>query len=335
MAWNPNSSPLGIWDSEGVFSTCHGHSRNSELQNELISSNNSNSSDTATTLCLDGYGVSFQRSKVPEENVSLVVSALADKKDDQGSEVSGGVAFPNGDRIPIVTTCIGAIEYLVTSNNIGRSIGDKSQGSFHDNWAEIGCCPSLKIMPASDFVNHIDNLNGDDDDDDDDDDDGVKMVDLMLNADEQGHPYRVDADDADDVVNECKGFIHGDDADDVVNEFESSYRQDVSPGSEGLLTSLHLGKMKDVYPRWDLKPSSNLNMGKNPNLSPNLRGSCKPKVGLAGLQAPPCCQVQGCKLDLSSAKAYHCRHRVCEAHSKAVKVVVSNLEQRFCQQCSR
>ncbi|KAI7724749.1 hypothetical protein M8C21_004626 [Ambrosia artemisiifolia] len=47
------------------------------------------------------------------------------------------------------------------------------------------------------------------------------------------------------------------------------------------------------------------------------------------------CQVEGCDLDLSSAKEYHKKHRVCENHSKALKVVVAGLERRFCQQCSR
>ncbi|KAF5754145.1 putative transcription factor SBP family [Helianthus annuus] len=47
------------------------------------------------------------------------------------------------------------------------------------------------------------------------------------------------------------------------------------------------------------------------------------------------CQVEGCNLDLSSAKEYHKKHRVCENHSKALKVVVAGLERRFCQQCSR
>ncbi|KAI5057412.1 hypothetical protein GOP47_0027427, partial [Adiantum capillus-veneris] len=51
--------------------------------------------------------------------------------------------------------------------------------------------------------------------------------------------------------------------------------------------------------------------------------------------AIPRCQVEGCKLDLTSAKDYHRRHKVCEPHSKAGKVVVAGTEQRFCQQCSR
>ncbi|KAL5231046.1 hypothetical protein ABZP36_029822 [Zizania latifolia] len=51
--------------------------------------------------------------------------------------------------------------------------------------------------------------------------------------------------------------------------------------------------------------------------------------------APPRCQVEGCDVDLSGAKAYYCRHKVCGMHSKAPRVVVAGLEQRFCQQCSR
>ncbi|KAJ8773576.1 hypothetical protein K2173_005822 [Erythroxylum novogranatense] len=47
------------------------------------------------------------------------------------------------------------------------------------------------------------------------------------------------------------------------------------------------------------------------------------------------CQVEGCKIDLSSAKDYHRKHRVCESHSKCPKVIVAGIERRFCQQCSR
>ncbi|KEH41686.1 squamosa promoter-binding-like protein 15 [Medicago truncatula] len=54
-----------------------------------------------------------------------------------------------------------------------------------------------------------------------------------------------------------------------------------------------------------------------------------------GNNHPPRCQVEGCKVDLSGAKAYYSRHKVCCMHSKSPSVVVSGLEQRFCQQCSR
>ncbi|KAG9456341.1 hypothetical protein H6P81_000849 [Aristolochia fimbriata] len=49
----------------------------------------------------------------------------------------------------------------------------------------------------------------------------------------------------------------------------------------------------------------------------------------------PRCQAEGCKADLTNAKHYHRRHKVCEFHSKATKVIAGGMEQRFCQQCSR
>nr|GEX79744.1 hypothetical protein [Tanacetum cinerariifolium] len=58
-------------------------------------------------------------------------------------------------------------------------------------------------------------------------------------------------------------------------------------------------------------------------------------VVVSGGQQPPRCQVEGCNLDLSDAKTYYSRHKVCGVHSKTPKVIVNGLEQRFCQQCSR
>ncbi|PWA57482.1 SBP-like protein [Artemisia annua] len=59
------------------------------------------------------------------------------------------------------------------------------------------------------------------------------------------------------------------------------------------------------------------------------------KVKLSQQSAPIICQVMGCDRDLSSAKDYHRKHRVCDVHSKSLKVIVAGLERRFCQQCSR
>ncbi|XP_040377151.1 squamosa promoter-binding-like protein 5 [Oryza brachyantha] len=50
---------------------------------------------------------------------------------------------------------------------------------------------------------------------------------------------------------------------------------------------------------------------------------------------PPRCQAEGCKADLSAAKHYHRRHKVCDYHAKAAAVVAGGKQQRFCQQCSR
>ncbi|KAG7019608.1 Squamosa promoter-binding protein 1, partial [Cucurbita argyrosperma subsp. argyrosperma] len=51
--------------------------------------------------------------------------------------------------------------------------------------------------------------------------------------------------------------------------------------------------------------------------------------------AVPSCQADNCNADLSSSKRYHCRHKVCEFHAKALAVMVAGIHQRFCQQCSR
>ncbi|KAJ7976860.1 Squamosa promoter binding protein [Quillaja saponaria] len=61
----------------------------------------------------------------------------------------------------------------------------------------------------------------------------------------------------------------------------------------------------------------------------------KARGGVMQGAQPPRCQVEGCKVDLSDAKAYYSRHKVCSMHSKSPKVIVAGLEQRFCQQCSR
>ncbi|CAD6207460.1 unnamed protein product [Miscanthus lutarioriparius] len=54
-----------------------------------------------------------------------------------------------------------------------------------------------------------------------------------------------------------------------------------------------------------------------------------------GSSSGPACQVEGCGADLTAAKDYHRRHKVCEMHAKASTAVVGNTVQRFCQQCSR
>lgn len=47
------------------------------------------------------------------------------------------------------------------------------------------------------------------------------------------------------------------------------------------------------------------------------------------------CQADNCSADLTDAKTYHRRHKVCELHAKAQVVAVAGIRQRFCQQCSR
>ncbi|XP_011027797.1 PREDICTED: squamosa promoter-binding-like protein 3 isoform X1 [Populus euphratica] len=50
---------------------------------------------------------------------------------------------------------------------------------------------------------------------------------------------------------------------------------------------------------------------------------------------PISCQAKNCTADMTDAKRYHKRHKVCEFHAKASSVIVNGVQQRFCQQCSR
>ncbi|KAK7277096.1 hypothetical protein RIF29_18246 [Crotalaria pallida] len=65
------------------------------------------------------------------------------------------------------------------------------------------------------------------------------------------------------------------------------------------------------------------------------RRSRPAEPGSATSSNSPRCQAEGCNADLSQAKHYHRRHKVCEFHSKASTVIAAGLTQRFCQQCSR
>ncbi|XP_004293885.1 PREDICTED: squamosa promoter-binding-like protein 3 [Fragaria vesca subsp. vesca] len=65
--------------------------------------------------------------------------------------------------------------------------------------------------------------------------------------------------------------------------------------------------------------------------SPSKKGS----AAGGSMTTRPSCQAQSCNADLSDAKQYYRRHKVCDFHSKAPVVVIGGLRQRFCQQCSR
>ncbi|KAE8690852.1 hypothetical protein F3Y22_tig00110893pilonHSYRG00630 [Hibiscus syriacus] len=118
----------------------------------------------------------------------------------------------------------------------------------------------------------------------------------------------------------------------MVELADTSPTLEASVGSGEPLLGLKLGKrtyFEDVSAGSNAK---NLSYQSTPGPSPipakiskpNCRGTCAPH-----------CQVEGCNLDLSSAKDYHRKHRICESHSKSPKVIVRGLELRFCQQCSK
>ncbi|KAK4396648.1 Squamosa promoter-binding-like protein 12 [Sesamum angolense] len=103
-----------------------------------------------------------------------------------------------------------------------------------------------------------------------------------------------------------------------------------SAGSGEPMIGLRLGRPKelgDSFPTSSTKTSTS-------SLPTSLTPIKRSRASYQNMQNP-CCQVEGCNLDLKSAKDYHRRHRICESHSKSPKVIVSGMELRFCQQCSR
>ncbi|KAF6174231.1 hypothetical protein GIB67_033763 [Kingdonia uniflora] len=124
----------------------------------------------------------------------------------------------------------------------------------------------------------------------------------------------------------------------------------VAKPSEGVAVGPVVGRKEEVAATTTLKPSLmkknvadeycenlTLKLGgslyEEPSLRPNKRVRSGSPGGVGG--SYPMCQVDDCRGDLSSAKDYHRRHKVCESHSKAVKALVGKQMQRFCQQCSR
>ncbi|CAK9157168.1 unnamed protein product [Ilex paraguariensis] len=109
------------------------------------------------------------------------------------------------------------------------------------------------------------------------------------------------------------------------------------------LTCLELGKrhyFEDATPLDDRHVAAGFSSSKRSKPYCSGGGLVGPSTSAAvTVAAPPPavprCQVEGCHVALLNAKDYHRRHKVCEMHSKAPKVVVLGLEQRFCQQCSR
>ena len=84
--------------------------------------------------------------------------------------------------------------------------------------------------------------------------------------------------------------------------------------------------------------SLNLKLGGQvyPILEEDVKTGKKMKTKIVGTTSNRAvCQVEDCKADLSHAKDYHRRHKVCHMHARATRAMVGNILQRFCQQCSR
>ncbi|CAN6971729.1 hypothetical protein IGI04_034783 [Brassica rapa subsp. trilocularis] len=109
---------------------------------------------------------------------------------------------------------------------------------------------------------------------------------------------------------------------------------ELSFGSSDPVLGLKLGKRTYFEDFWEVENAARGSALPVSLVSSSASPVKKTKSVPQKVQTPRC-QVEGCNLDLSSAKDYHRKHRICENHSKFPKVVVSGVERRFCQQCSR
>ncbi|KAJ3694675.1 hypothetical protein LUZ60_000052 [Juncus effusus] len=102
---------------------------------------------------------------------------------------------------------------------------------------------------------------------------------------------------------------------------------EMEPAGNDSINGLKFGKK--IY--FAESTSTSKSKSKSPPAPPAPAG----RRGKGAAAQPPRCQVEGCDVDLTGSKTYYCRHKVCGAHSKAARVIVSGIAQRFCQQCSR
>ena len=67
----------------------------------------------------------------------------------------------------------------------------------------------------------------------------------------------------------------------------------------------------------DVGPTAPRKSGSGSSSTSSASATSPKKVRSCPVQAaqPPRCQVEGCKVDLSDAKAYYSRHKVCDMHS--------------------
>lgn len=119
----------------------------------------------------------------------------------------------------------------------------------------------------------------------------------------------------------------------------SSGSDDISPGNEKGKRELEKRRRAAILENEELDDEAGpLNLKLGGQVYPISEGDVKTgkKTKIAGTTSNRAvCQVEDCKADLSRAKDYHRRHKVCDMHSKATRAMVGNVLQRFCQQCSR
>ncbi|KAL0372270.1 UNVERIFIED_CONTAM: Squamosa promoter-binding-like protein 3 [Sesamum calycinum] len=107
--------------------------------------------------------------------------------------------------------------------------------------------------------------------------------------------------------------------------FGTSPAPEASIGSVEPLIGLKLGK------RTYFENSSGGSNIKSTSFSvmPTPSPSTLKKTKSSGQNAPVRCQVEGCSIDLSTAKEYHRKHRVCDSHSNALRWLLEALNVDF------
>ncbi|XP_075523188.1 squamosa promoter-binding protein 1-like [Primulina tabacum] len=94
------------------------------------------------------------------------------------------------------------------------------------------------------------------------------------------------------------------------------------------------GKRMIKVPGYDEDGEEEREAGED-NKKKRVSSSSGRKASSSEGSAQKTCQVEDCTVDMTNAKPYHRRHKVCEFHAKAPVVLIFGLHQRFCQQCSR
>ncbi|XVE82356.1 hypothetical protein DITRI_Ditri15bG0142100 [Diplodiscus trichospermus] len=119
----------------------------------------------------------------------------------------------------------------------------------------------------------------------------------------------------------------------------SSCSEHNNPGNEKGKRELEKRRRIEVVDEEEVNggaASPNLKLGGQAYPIMDDDAKCGKKLKVTGTTSSRAvCQVEDCRADLSNAKDYHRRHKVCDMHSKASKGLVGNVMQRFCQQCSR
>ncbi|KAH7291229.1 hypothetical protein KP509_29G007700 [Ceratopteris richardii] len=337
MAWDPNSSPWD-WETDGVLVTNHVNGADtcklliasgpcgaepsqtrqdgpsSQITKEFCSSDprlGPVSQNCRVDLARDG---SIHPNRVVTPAISNIHGSISFNGLASHSSVGPGLHV----RVPILTTCINNGAFLGVNDHGNGSLASVVQKRRNESEGDATKLSYMQGLGVHDYPGGSESKSKV----------GVQHVghaddELCLVVKSNG---RESLNNSKHLSDKSMGSICNGDRTNAVDE-QRSGKGTGSSGSGDSPTGLQLGKR--TYPLDVVAPPP---VGK---VAVKLQPVAKKGRGSSVAAQVPRCQVEGCNLDLSSSKDYHRRHKVCEPHSKAGKVVVAGLEQRFCQQCSR